>query len=399
MDYPVVLNNKITISNDKPEQYIRDNVDAIRLWIWFGGFLLIFGLTGNMISIYILTRVSMKVQRLNIYLLSQLTVDMGSLICVLFRKWLAFTFGIHVTKLNEFLCKAGQFFSSFFVDCSSWNLVLISLEKMMFVTKPLSSHVQIHPRASLLKIIVTFFILAVYDCHFLIGMGDTTKQHQLIPVYKIEKSSSKYANINESKSSIALDFPSESPLIESGKCTLNSVKYLYFVELFDNWIRIFLHSIIPSFIMMICNVLIIRTILSRPLLCQRSSLDSRRRRISANTRMVVYNNIYFFLTCTPVSVNILYDVSHDGYKTSKTFSYLRLLSLTHHSMNFLWYIVTNKQFRIELVAIFRCFSRCKYMKDKEKVKPISSQKQEISFISRECPLKYFKNILSKNSRL
>ncbi|XP_014770822.1 uncharacterized protein LOC106869549 [Octopus bimaculoides] len=398
MDSSALLNNKDIISNDKAEQYIRDNVYAVGFWIWFGGFLLIFGLSGNMISIYILTRASMKVQRLNIYLLSQLTVDMGSVICTLLRKWLAFTFGIHVTQLNEFLCKSGQFFSSFFIDCSSWNLVLISLEKMMFVTKPLSSHVQIHSRASLLKITVTFVILAMYDSHFLIGMGDTTKQQQLLLVYVNENSSSKHANTTESKSNVALDFPSESQLFELGKCTLNSIKYLYFVENFDNWLRIFLHSIIPSVIMMICNVLIIRTILSRPLLCQTSTLDSRRRRISANTRMVVYNNIFFFLTCTPVSVNILYDVSHDGYKTSKTFSYLRLLSLTHHSMNFLWYIVTNKQFRKELVAIFRCFSHCKYTK-KVKVKPSSSQKQEISFISRGFPLKYFKNILSKNNRL
>ena len=143
------------------------------------------------------------------------------------------------------------------------------------------------------------------------------------------------------------------------KCTHVYESYTHFVEKYDNWIHIFIRIIVPAMIMMMCNIIIIRTISKRPLLDEsestrankKSSGPALRRRISSNTKLIVVVNLLFFVTCAPVSINRIYDCLTGGYNTSTSYSYLRLLALSHHSVAFAFYMWNGPRFRKEFFTM------------------------------------------------
>lgn len=362
------------------------------------------GILGNFISILVLRRKVMRTQYLNSFLLVQAVIDLGVVLTLLLRKWLEYALRFDISDTNDFMCKFLHFLSSGLVDISSWNLVLTSLEKLMFVIHPITSRVNRSESYRRMKMTIVFFIIVLYNMPSLIGYGighisttlnnnrtesndeccynsnadddgNNTRNNKDVKNYKdnshifLHRESGHIDSVS-SVTIIVGTLPVTASKI-AGKCTHVFEFYTQFVDRYDNWIHTFIRIVVPAMIMMICNIIIIRTISRRPLLEEPQSTNPKnkkrgsavRRRIPPNTKLVVVVNLLFFVTCAPVSINRIYDCLNNGYNTSPSFSYLRLLALTHHSVGFAFYMLSGQRFREEFFSMCRevyafCTSCC-----------------------------------------
>ena len=269
--------------------------DVVNYLLQFLGFyILVIGITGNSLSLAVLCRKSLRTSKIGPYLIVLSLADNFALtIFVTFE--ILKLYNISLDTLPLLLCKMINFFLALASQCSSWLTVIITVERMVCICRPLTSlRRSVRPRTVVSTMILVLAVLDLVYASFFV--------------------------------------------VKNGKCEplWNQQMLILTVT----------YSYIPALILVVCNSVIVYKIYHRPVLGQTQSA----RRASSNTiRVVIAINLVFLVTTLPVSlqINIAVEIFHRSLILADFFSCL------NNASNFLLYMIFSKPFRKELLRLFR----------------------------------------------
>lgn len=261
---------------------------------FLGFYILLLGMTGNTLSLLVLCRKSIRISKIGPYLIALNIADIFALnLCVIFE--ILKLYGINMEELSLPICRTVYFFLMLASQSSSWLTVVITVERMLCICRPLS--ILQRSLRSLTVVFVMVAVLAILDIAFVSFFIET-----------------------------------------DGLCKPLSNQQFVFIA--------FLYSYIPSFLLVVCNSVIVYKLYHRPALGQ----TPRSGAASGNmVRVVLAINIVFIVTTVPVSLLINIRGRIEGFSIILA----DFISCLNNVSNFLLYVLFGKTFRKELKSLFR----------------------------------------------
>ena len=129
--------------------------------------LILLGLVGNVVSIIIFSKPSMKKYTTFRYLMFISILDLGTLFTGSGPMLLQTFFDLDIRNLNEITCKVSSFIVYFFTHSSSMLLALMSIDRTVAITIKLGKRFST-PSTALKLFIITSIIFFLLNSHFLL---------------------------------------------------------------------------------------------------------------------------------------------------------------------------------------------------------------------------------------
>ncbi|KAK3611135.1 hypothetical protein CHS0354_014879 [Potamilus streckersoni] len=321
------------VTNNSQTNYSIEDLKTAEKCLWkvFSIVFLLFGLTGNFLTILVFRKIGIS-KRTTLCLLSALAItDSVILVTGLSRYWILYTFELDIRTLSDFGCKIYLFIIYFSMHYSSWILVFVCIERVIKTYLPLRYVRIVTYRRVYMSLIILYVVLSGVDLHFFWTNGINN-------------------NTNED-------------------CDSLTPEYNYFNEFVFVYIDFTFLSAAPFVIMLICNVLLVRALgrIQRGRASMMHNVVLRRtQRVSAKlTKMLLVSTFYFLVATVPVSVYFIvdsyrrrqYKVEHDEHGIAvldlvKAITYL--MQYSNYSINFYMYSMANNNFWKKLKIICGC---------------------------------------------
>ncbi|XP_041374201.1 FMRFamide receptor-like [Gigantopelta aegis] len=312
---------------------------AMVLWRVFSPGLIVTGTLGNVMSIAVLTRKSMRQSTVSLYLVVLAVVDILVLYTGLLRQWLRVLQGTDLRNLHPLLCKVHVWMVYFSLDFSSWLLVAVTLERFVSVWFPHSvKRMCTRTTAGVIIAGIATFLLAV-NSHFLYGLGDV--------VYRSGNSTS------------------------IQHCASLWSGYETFANTIWPWIDLCLFCLLPFLFLITGNVaIIVKVCISNRKrrrhdanigLSNTQNIKVRSSKTSSMTVMLLTTNAVFLVCTSPISIFLIGEVYWFDYATLQprgeamyllTWATVNVFMYTNNSINFLLYCISGSRFREALRGLF-----------------------------------------------
>lgn len=296
------------------------------------------GVTFNLISIFIFARLMKNKTNMGFLYIWQCSVDL----CVLLFFLLLFrsntTLGINLVYQNDAACKFLTYLRRFILHASSWMVVLITVDRFIFVLYGHGGRFKFMKS----KLNLTIIILAIFT---VITIVDT---------------------------------PNFLFYLKSGVCTSDFVPAIS-----SDIISICIRTYIPFAIMVVCNLLMIRKIFD-----SKRAVGNQQRSVMKKethfTLAVMAYDVYFFLLNFPLSIYyIMADVNTYSGALSSGDAVFKAsyglastltsdLSFCVQTISLLTYIVFNKLFRQECIYLIGRVFNIKRMYQVQQIKTQTS---------------------------
>ncbi|CAH1784328.1 unnamed protein product, partial [Owenia fusiformis] len=135
------------------------------LWTYAGPILLILGIIGNILSIIILLRKSLRRLSWSLYLVTLAISDILVLCTTTFDYWMRMWKNIHVYTFSAAGCKIENFLTYFSVHFSAWILVAVTLERLLFLYWPLRARILFTRKVAAIIIAIIAAALTLVNMH------------------------------------------------------------------------------------------------------------------------------------------------------------------------------------------------------------------------------------------
>jgi hypothetical protein len=332
--------------------------DAI--WVYCSPCVFIFGMTGNALTVCVMSRRRYRGSSVRVYMLLLAVFDSAVLLCAVPPEWLEALGYVTVTHWHPVVCKLERFLYYVTGDMSIWTLCAFTVDRFVAVCFPLLRR---RPGSTLGR-------LTTAACPLIVTLA-----------------AAKNAHVAWTRG-IEYD-PATGAVIDlCGKIA----EYVYFETYVRPWIVFVTVSVIPFLILLLCNLAIVRALV----LSERIRRGSRRKVKTNNsnstsgdggkikmtsrggagsnhggstdggfvqTSVMCLSVSFAFLVCMVPSI-ILYigrpywtsrQRPNPTYDMAKVIN--RVLVCVNHSVNFWLYCLTGHNFRRELKAMLTCRSR------------------------------------------
>ena len=313
---------------------------GLMIWKVVPPILIIVGTIGNILSILVLTRRSIRVSTTALYLTFLAFSDLCVLYTGLLRQWLIYLFEYDVRHVSNAGCKIHIWLLYTSLDFSAWILIAVTLERVISAWCPYSAKTKCSRKyATALVVAILIFLLGL-NSHLLYGM-----------VHKEQLDESTNATI-------------------TSKCVEINDKYGDFFNLTWPWIDLCAFCLIPFSVIVIGNGFILFKVIKSqrktkarivPSINTGETRPSHRTtsKHSSMTAMLFTLNMVFLVTTSPVSIyNIGYthwvsDGTHQTYASLDLWwAIVNMLMYTNNSLNFLLYCLSGTRFRQEVKRLF-----------------------------------------------
>ena len=302
---------------------------GIIIWKTVPPVLITFGTCGNILSIVVLTRKSIRKSTTAIFLIFLTFSDLCVLYTGLFRQWLIYLIDIDIRHFSEVFCKIHTWLVYSSLDFSAWIIISVTLERIIAVWCPYSHNTKCSRQTAIVCIITLLIFVLSLNAHLLYGMVDK-----------------------------------ESGIIEQ-KCSSVDEDYSNFFRAVWSWMDLCMFCLIPFAVIVFGNSIILFKLFQR----RRTSnqVDRNRElnhdhhhqhRHSSMTAMLCTLNTVFFITTLPISIyNIGYTYwystqdQHTIAKLELWWSVVNMLMYTNNALNFLLYSLSGSRFRKELKRV------------------------------------------------
>ncbi|KAL4220195.1 hypothetical protein ACF0H5_020603 [Mactra antiquata] len=317
------------------------------LWIIFGGFLIVFGTAGNILSLLVLNR-ERDAKSSTYILLSALAIcDLSTLIFGLGRHLLREIFEIEIRVIHNSICKLHLYIIYVLIPVATWILVIVTMERALSVWKPLIVKKICNIRSSYIVLVITIMSVVFLNCHILVYSGLVIE-----PI-----------NYNSTEFEVGYYCSFYSKVDET---------YLYFLVNIWPYVEACYKFIIPFVILLVCNVIII-TAIRRSLRFQQNS-NATAGRNASQTRlnvMIVFLSMSFFILVAPLNTFIAIGFYFHPRELNYSDVYMKaeydmvlvimtLLYYSNNAINFLLYVLWGDKFRQHTKHILCCC--CKYVR-------------------------------------
>ena len=312
------------MSNDTNVEYqsCSEYKAGIIIWKTVPPVLITFGTCGNILSIVVLTRKSIRKSTTAMFLIFLTFSDLCVLYTGLLRQWLIYLIDFDIRHFSEAFCKIHIWLVYSSLDFSAWILISVTLERIIAVWCPYSYNSKCSRRTAISCIMTILLLVLGLNSHLLYGMVD------------------KDSGITEQA------------------CSSIDENYSNFFRSAWSWIDLCMFSLIPFVVIVFGNSLILLKLFQRS---RTSNQPNRNRRHhydhhqSSMTTMLCTLNTVFLITTLPISIyNIGYTYWYST-QDQRTIAYLELwwsvvnmLMYTNNALNFLLYSLSGSRFRKEL---------------------------------------------------
>ena len=321
-------------SSEFPYSHFRSQTQlrtGILIWQIVSPILLVFGTIGNILSVIVLTRRTMKQFVSSTYLLGLSVADLMVLYIGLLRQWIRYLVGFDIRTSANWICKVHSFVQYAVLDFSVWLLTMFTVERLIPTFKPFSNRIICTQKRARMIIAMIGIVVAVINSHILYGMerkpagtGNKTQDYSCGP-------SDVYAN------------------------------FFFFVW---NYIDLCKFSLMPFLILSLSNICIIYKVVSnnRKMKCQvaPSTSKSTHRKASSMSRLLLALNIEFIFCTAPVCVYLISepywiprDVPRNVQLEDPWWAVVNILMYTNNAVNFILYCLSGSTFRQELKRVLK----------------------------------------------
>ena len=145
---------------------------SIIIWKTIPPLLITFGTGGNILSIVVLTRKSIRKSTTAIFLIFLTFSDLCVLYTGLFRQWLIYLINIDIRHLSEAFCKIHTWLVYSSLDFSAWIIISVTLERIIAVWCPYSHNSKCSRQTAFVCIIMLLAFIFGLNAHLLYGMVD-----------------------------------------------------------------------------------------------------------------------------------------------------------------------------------------------------------------------------------
>lgn len=284
--------------------------------------ILIIGTTGNVLTVIVLTKMLSDASAFPLLFMALTFTDLLLLYLVLFFRWIAEQFGKWVIDQSEGACKFLTWMEYSLTSLSAWFLAAMTAQRAMTIVWPIQMRAMRPRRQAVVTIVILTACSFLFNSFVLDGMTTRDPTH---------------------------------------------ADYCYWETTFKanirpalGWLEILLNSLLPSAIMVVCNVLMIQAV--------KQSADRARSRNSA--KKSGQNDIVYQITMTLIVVSLTFivltlpfyamqiaaefkaDLDSDG-SFHFWFNVTSILWATNSAINFFLYILTGSRFREEGMKLFR----------------------------------------------
>ncbi|KAL4227922.1 hypothetical protein ACF0H5_013361 [Mactra antiquata] len=314
---------------------------GVMIWKVVPPILILLGTVGNVLSILVLTRKSIRTSTTAVYLTVLACSDLSVLYSGLLRQWLIYQFEVDVRKISEFGCKLNILLVYSSLDFSAWILIAVTLERVISAWFPHNARSVCTKKSAVAFLITIGVFLLCLNSHLLYGM------------------TFKY-NTTENGSDIVV-----------GKCVEVNPDYYDFFNKQWPWIDLCAFCAIPSTVIVIGNGLILFKVLksqkkTKARIVPTIAGGSRQTtgnagKQSSMTAILFTLNVVFLISTSPISIyNVGYAYWADGASPELYavldlwWAVVNMLMYTNNSLNFLLYCLSGTKFRREVIRMFCC---------------------------------------------
>ena len=332
-----------------------ETVAKLILWQYFAPVLIVFGIFGNGLSMYVLVRRNRAHTSTSTYLTALAASDIVILSTGLLRQWIIYVFGLDIRLVHDTLCRGHMFIVSLSCQYSSWCLVIVTVERVLCVWKPHAVKVGCTKSLAHFVVWAVLAALALLNSHVLFGFHLTDIEH------------------NNHSSNVTTTLKTDDTVKITKECTDKDVMgYAEFSHFVWPWIDACVMFVIPFFVLLWGNFIILKNIRhSRRF--RREILASRQARMTLNSgtsrsqapllplkTMLLMLNSIFFLTVGPVtifSIGQFYWWPNDipegrEYEVATLiWAVINILMYLNNAVNFILYILCGSEFRKEVRKI------------------------------------------------
>ena len=291
--------------------------------------LLALGIPGNIVSLIVLVRI--KNSQTSSYLMFLAGVDLFVICVSLLPNWIGGIVQEDFRDRSSVVCKLHIFAVYASLQISSWTLVLITSERVYSVVYPHRVRALCTKASAMICLFVMVVFMLGLNSHFLFG-------------YHIEFR----------------------PHINRSRC-ITKEAFEYFEFKVWPWMDFLVVFLIPSSVLILGNILIIRKLrinqrFSSDSIRQNSSIAARKSTISFITKMTIILNTVFIICVSPVNIFSIgqpywwpVDTLTDQGIANLTLSWtcVTMIMYVNNCANFLFYVMFGSKFRDELKRIFR----------------------------------------------
>ena len=319
------------------QDYLECHV-AITLWRIFSPAFLLIGLTGNILSILILSRQRMCGTTTSVYLRVLAVVDFLALIVSLLREMINYCFSFDIVDLTDLSCKLQSWLTYNATGLSCWLLSVIAIDRLVSIKYPLWTKTHCTRTSAVMVAFIMTAIVLLLNSHML---------------WILNKSEIQF-NSNYSNMSIALEVT----------CQATSRQFVVFWDRIWPICVLVLYSILPIICLITCNIFLLCKLVKRNKKFP-SVHRGKGKKAQSNgdlrsiTIMLIAVCLFFIIVTIPVCVYVitlpfLYPSTPQGVaRQTLAWSIAGLLLYSNHTFNFLIYCLAGSLFRQELIKAFQ----------------------------------------------
>ena len=309
-------------------------------WTYMSPCILVIGLVGNILVFVVLSKSSMRQTTTSLYLRFLAVVDILVLYTGLLRHWVIEITDYDVRTFSSAACTMHVWATYTTTYISAWLLVAVTMERSGVVWFPHRARSLFTKRLTLIVILAIITFMTILNCHYFYGLGDylLTVDNQTVVV----------------------------------PCDNSIDSYHDFERNVWPWVDFCIYSVIPSSIMIICNVSIVYKVVSSDRnsvlhghnsnenVANSSSSVSRRSQTSYLTATLVATSTTYVLCTTPFCIYVIYSNVFHFYEAQDIYaiaieelvlSVVNMLQYINNAINFILYCVCGQRFRDELRAL------------------------------------------------
>ena len=312
---------------------------AVVLWKIVSPLLMIVGISGNLLSLWVLSRKRMRYTTSSVYLRLLAIVDTGVILLPVLRNLIYYYTAVNIRELSMFACKFHSWLSTSVLAISFWLLPVIAMDRLILVKYPIWAKAHCTRRSAIIAAVV---LMTIVLC---------TSSHILIYQARIEV----FVSSNTTTEPVLVDV----------KCTPGSVWYKKFYNKTWPVIMFVLYTLTPLVILVTSNVLLVRELTKRTHQNQaRRSLEAKneqeQRDLRSITKMLVVVCVFFIVISVPTCVHMMIDSyvfdprnPHDVAKRLLMYTVVTLVLYSNNTANFILYSFSGRMFRNELFSMVR----------------------------------------------
>lgn len=241
---------------------------------------------------------------------------------------------------HSFYCVIIYYLSNCLSLVCGWLIVAMTLDRLIFVTLPMKVKSICTKSKTYFICFILFFITFLFCTYIFYTRG---KGYGIIRINK------------------------ENKYLTSGTCVSNSNSARKFDLEVMPYLTMVLFYIAPSFIILLANVFIIKTV--RKASKKRKNISSaytkNQEKSNQMTKSLIFISSYFPLSTLPFAILYIYSASllltgkltPDMTRTIRITYTINLLSFSNYAMNFYIYLLSGKKFRMEFLKLWKRMSK------------------------------------------